>query len=251
MLVTRPDTDASETAGRLAAMGIETRVAPLMSLEVLPTGLPDPRGFAAIAVTSANALRALEARGALARYTALPLYAVGDKTARTARALGFAQVESAGGGFSDLVDLLAHRALPGPVFYPAAEEQAGDLGKSLAPFSRLVITTTLYRMAPASRLPAAVEVALQQGEVLAVLLYSRRTAEIFARLAAPLIPARGRAGLSMLCLSEAVASPLVDAHFVRIALAEHPSEEAMMALALSVWRDHNRPGTKNEEVPHG
>ena len=89
------------------------------------------------------------------------------------------------------------------------------------------------------------------GEVLAVLLYSRRTAEIFARLAAPLLPARGRAGLSMLCLSEAVASPLVDAHFVRIALAEHPSEEAMMALALSVWRDHNRPGTKNEEVPHG
>ena len=41
----------------------------------------------------------------------------------------------------------------------------------------------------------------------------------------------------MLCLSEAVAEPLIAAHFVRVSLADHPSEEAMMALALSFARD--------------
>ena len=43
----------------------------------------------------------------------------------------------------------------------------------------------------------------------------------------------------MLCLSEAVAEPLLAAHFVRVGLADHPSEEAMMALALSFARDQN------------
>ena len=43
----------------------------------------------------------------------------------------------------------------------------------------------------------------------------------------------------MLCLSEAVAEPLIDAHFVRVGLADHPSEEAMMGLALSFARDQN------------
>ena len=43
----------------------------------------------------------------------------------------------------------------------------------------------------------------------------------------------------MLCLSEAVAEPLFDAHFVRVSLAEAPSEQAMMGLALSFSRDQN------------
>ena len=43
----------------------------------------------------------------------------------------------------------------------------------------------------------------------------------------------------MLCLSETVAEPLIDAHFVRVGLADYPSEEAMMGLALSFARDQN------------
>ena len=42
-----------------------------------------------------------------------------------------------------------------------------------------------------------------------------------------------------LSLSEAVAEPLIDAHFVRVSLAEQPSEQAMMGLALSFLRDQN------------
>jgi uroporphyrinogen-III synthase len=43
----------------------------------------------------------------------------------------------------------------------------------------------------------------------------------------------------MLCLSEAIAEPLIAAHFVRISLADYPSEEAMMSLALAFARDQN------------
>lgn len=239
MLVTRPEPDASETAARLSALGIEPVLLPLLRHETLPVSLPEPQGFAAMAVTSTNALRALAERGVVTRYRHLPVFTVGDRTAAVARSMGFASVTSAAGGFADLVELLAHQKLPGPIFYPAPRDMAGDLAKSLAPHGRMVITAQLYRMAPATEVPQNVARALADGNIDGALFYSRRTAETFVTLVGAGLDRATRARLSMLCLSETVAEPLVDAHFVRIGLADHPSEEAMMALALSLARDQN------------
>lgn len=228
LLVTRPEPDASETAARLHALDIETVVEPLLIAQTLTTTLPPADGFAALAVTSANALRALHERGELPRLRRLPVYAVGGRTAALARDCGFAEVTSAKGSFADLVALLAGAGIDGPVLYPAARQQAGDLAKALAPHGIMVITAPVYAMNPAPRLTTAM------AGLDGALFYSRRTAETFVALA-PTGGARSRLG--MLCLSEAIAEPLLAAHFVRVSLAEHPSEEAMMALALSFARD--------------
>jgi uroporphyrinogen-III synthase len=238
MLVTRPDPDASDTAARLGALGIEGVPCPLLVHETLDVGLPDPKGFAALAVTSANALRALDERGVLSRYLDLPLYAVGDRTAATARELGFADVTSAHGAFADLAELLVHAPVAGPIFYPAARDMSADLGKSLAPFGRMVITAEVYAMNPVTELPAGLAERLG-GEIEAALFYSKRTAQTFVRLVERGFDKPTRARFGVLCLSEAVAAPLLDAHFVRVGLADHPSEEAMMGLALSFARDQN------------
>ena len=100
LLVTRPEPDASETAARLNALNIETVVDPLLIAETLTTTLPPADGFAALAATSANALRALHNRGELPRLLKLPVYAVGDRTAAVAREFGFEEVISAGGDFT-------------------------------------------------------------------------------------------------------------------------------------------------------
>jgi uroporphyrinogen-III synthase len=239
MLVTRPEPDARDTAARLAALEIEATICPLLSFETLPTSLPEAEGFAAIALTSANALRALEERGMLAGYGGLRAYTVGDRTASYARECGFADVVSAGGTLADLAELLAHAGLPGPVFYPTGREQSGDLAKSLAPYGVMVIGAQVYAMNPVPGLPMDVREDLIEGTIGAALFYSRRTAETFARLAGDGIGRSVRTRLGMLCLSEAVAEPLVDAHFVRVGLADYPSEEAMMGLALSFARDQN------------
>ena len=63
MLVTRPEPEASDTAARLAALGIEPVMAPLLRFAVLDVTLPDAAGFAALAATSANGLRALAQQG--------------------------------------------------------------------------------------------------------------------------------------------------------------------------------------------
>ena len=236
MLVTRPEPDASETAARLNALDIETVIDPLLIARTLPTSLPPAEGFAALAVTSANALRALRDRGDLSGYLGLPLFAVGARTAETARRLGFGTVTSAGGNMNDLVGLLAAAGVDGPILYPAARQRSGDLGKALAPRGIMVITTSVYDMVPSAGLSETTTAAMTSGALSAALFYSRRTAETFATLAAGL---RDRTKLGVLCLSETVAAPLVAAHFVRVALADHPSEEAMLGLALSFARDQN------------
>ena len=100
MLVTRPQPDASETAACLFALDIDALVEPLLTAETLTTTLPPADGFAALAATSANALRALHDRGELPRFLKLPLYAVGDRTAALAQHFGFARVLSAAGNMT-------------------------------------------------------------------------------------------------------------------------------------------------------
>jgi uroporphyrinogen-III synthase len=240
MLVTRPEPDARDTAARLRALDIEPVVLPLLTHRTLETGLPEAAGFAAMALTSASALRALEERGALAAYRGLKVYAVGDRTAEAARAAGFANITSAGGALHDLAGLLAHSGLGGPIFYPAARHTSGDLAKSLAPFGVMVVTARVYDMEPARDLPDDVLAALAGGDITAVLFYSRRTAETFVACAVDYhLPRAVKTRLAMLCLSEQVAEPLVAARFVRVGLADHPSEEAMMALCLSFAREQN------------
>ena len=166
----------------------------------------------------------------------LKLFAVGDRTAAAAKKLGFADVVSARGDVRDLIELLADAGLGGPIFYPAARVAVGDLGKALARHGVMVIAAKIYDMAPAKKLSAPLWARLEDGDISAALFYSRRTAETFVSLTTGF---GAKARLGMLCLSENVAAPLIAAHFVRVALADHPSEEAMMGLALSFARAQN------------
>jgi uroporphyrinogen-III synthase len=239
LLVTRPQPDAGETIARLDALGIEGVATPLLERAALHAALPDPAGLAAIALTSANALRALDERGALRPYLGLRVFTVGEKTAAVAHELGFVDIVTAGGTAEQLVAEIGAAQPPGPVFYPAARHQAADLAGLLKPLGVDVVTARVYEMRAVKTLAPAVAAGLSSGAYAGALFYSRRTAEAFVALAAPLMLPEQKTRLGVLCLSEQVAEPLLAAHFIRAGLAEHPSEEAMMALALAFVRDQN------------
>lgn len=236
MLVTRPEPDAQSTLARLAALDIAADIAPLMVRETLDVSLPPADGFQAMVLTSANAVRALQDRNVIADYAHLPVFAVGDRTALEAQAAGFHTVSSAAGAFQDLVNAIGISGLKGPLFYPAARHQSADLAKAVAPFGVMVATAKVYEMVAVDALPPAILAALADGGINSVLVYSRRTAEIFAHLADGLNQGR-RSAIAMLCMSEAVAEPLLDKHFNRISLADWPDEDAMMSLALAFARE--------------
>ncbi len=239
MLVTRPEPDAQATLARLDALGIDAVAAPVMVRQTLDASLPPPDGFTAMVLTSANAVRALAERGVLEQYRHLPVFAVGDRTAREASEAGFERVSSAAGALQDLVNAMTIARMRGPIFYPTGKHQSADLAKALAPLGVMVATAKIYDMVAIGALPAQILAELG-GEIGAVLAYSRRTAEIFATLATSL-PRDKRSRLAMLCLSETVAEPLLEARFSRISLADRPDEDAMMALALAFAREQTGP----------
>jgi uroporphyrinogen-III synthase len=237
MLITRPEPDAQATCERLNALGIEAVSVPLMSRQTLHAHLPSPQGFAATALTSTNALRALDETGQLAPFLDKPVFAVGDRTAHEARQLGFSDVAAADGTLESLITCLARARLEGPIFYPCGKHLSGDLAHALAPQGLMVVTVPVYEMVAETELPPLLAQLLAEGDFGATLLYSRRTAEIFCALAADRLAPEQRRSFPMLCLSENVAGPLLKHHFSRVLLADHPSEEAMMALALAFARE--------------
>lgn len=239
MLVTRPEPDAQATLARLDALGIEAIAVPVMVRRTLDASLPPADGFTAMVLTSANAVRALAERDALDRFRHLPVFAVGDRTAREAVEAGFERVSSAAGALQDLINAMTIARMRGPIFYPAGKHQSADLAKALAPLGIMVVTAKIYDMVAIDALPEPV-LAQLGGEIGAVLAYSRRSAEIFAGLAAGLTRDR-RNSLAMLCLSEAVAEPLLEARFSRISLADRSDEDAMMSLALAFAREQTAP----------
>ncbi|WMT92350.1 uroporphyrinogen-III synthase [Pelagibacterium sp. H642] len=241
ILVTRPHPDAERTAAGLAALGLEPIVAPMLEARFTGADLPDAAPFAALAVTSANGVRALAAHPQGERFANLPVYAVGDHTAAEARAVGFERISAAGGTLDDLCAIILADKPAGPIFYPAPLHQSGDLAGRLAEAGIEVETRILYQMCAATVLPPGLDQRLIDGAIAGAVFYSRRTAEIFAGLVSGSQYEQVRRSLSCLCLSEKVAEPLVDAHFPRIGLADAPSQEAMMTLALAFSQDQISP----------
>ncbi len=78
-----------------------------------------------VIITSANAPAAIAGNPAREALLALPLLAVGQRSAEAARAAGFTEVTSAGGDVRDLLRALATRRLDkvAPLLYLAGEDR--------------------------------------------------------------------------------------------------------------------------------
>jgi uroporphyrinogen-III synthase len=219
LLVTRPEADAERTAAVLHERGHEIVVAPLLRIEAMPDAdLGDGR-WAALVLTSANAVPALERHARRAELTALPVFAVGRRTAAAAKAIGCADVIVAGGDLQDLAWQIREqgRGSADPLLYLAGEDRSGDLAAMLAGAGIGVRTVAVYRAVAATGFPPAIHSALAAGEIDGVLHFSRRSVEIYldcARAAGLLDQA---VQLTHYCLSRQVAEPLADAPRVRIA----------------------------------
>src|SRR5581483_1139478 len=110
IVVTRPPPATERTAAALRARGHDVLVAPLMHIESIPADLSG--NWAGVVITSANAPGAV---GRVDTLLALPLFAVGERSAQAAREAGFKNVTSADGAAADLVKVLAARKVRGPL----------------------------------------------------------------------------------------------------------------------------------------
>jgi uroporphyrinogen-III synthase len=228
MLVTRPDPEARRTAAILAELGHEAVPLPLtetVSLTIEPDTLP--QDAAAVAVTSANALR--HAPTALIhRLSWLPCHAVGQKTAGAARMAGFATVQTGPGDAEGLAGAVAPKLagksliyLCGRVRRPVFEERLLADGIHVMPIETYDSRPIEYRDEDVS--------ALLNGERAEIaLLYSAKAAEALEALASRPALSHLFEHTQFLALSARVAESLDQKRFVRI--AEEPTEASLLAL---------------------
>lgn len=232
LLVTRPQPDADAQAARLAELGYEATVAPLLEIRFEAAAPEPPEGTQAVIVTSRNALRALADSALLARLKALPLFAVGAATARLARALGFTHVHEGAGTAEALVPVLSEHCDPenGPLFHPAGETLAWDLKGALEAHGLELVQPVVYRAIPAKRLPGSAAAALRRGGIDGVILMSPETARTYANcIRADNLEGQARA-CSYFCLSPGVAAELEPLSGVDVKVAATITQDDLLAL---------------------
>jgi uroporphyrinogen-III synthase len=232
VLLTRPEAEAQRTATALRARGHEVIIAPLLRIEIMPDAELGDGPWAAILVTSANAVRAIAGHRRRGALLGVPAFTVGRHSARDMRDAGFTDVVSANGNVNDLANLVAMRLKPAtaPLLYLAGEQRSGDLAGLLRGRDFAVQTVLVYRAVAAETLPRHAGDALAAG-IDAVLHFSRRSAEAYvsvARKAGMLDDALAKP--VHFCLSGRIAEPLAGAGATRIRSAARPEEAALIDL---------------------
>jgi uroporphyrinogen-III synthase len=231
LLVTRPEPDDARQAERLAARGHEPVLAPLLAIETATETPLELDGAQALIVTSRNALRALAAHRDLAGSLQLPLFAVGEATAKAAMDLGFSRVVAGPGTGAELSRLVADTLDPsgGALVHLSGETVAFDLKSALQAKGFKVRQPVIYRAVAATRLPERALALLNAGKLDGVILMSPRTAAIFAALVVRHEALTQASRLDCYCLSAAVAQA-VEPLKARTIVAARPSEEDILAL---------------------
>ena len=232
VLVTRPEPDAQDEVEELAARGHEGIASPLLVIEQIKDVALDLDGAQALIVTSRNALRALTKHPALDAARALPLFAVGEATARScARELGFATVIEGPGNGAGLAELIVATIEPsaGRLVHLAGETLAFDLKSALEARGFSVTAPVLYRAVPATELAPEALRSIKDGKLDGVILMSPRTAKTFLALLERYGAVTQGKRLVCYCISEAVAEVLTPLGF-RVRVAAHKREEDVLAL---------------------
>ncbi|MDQ6437782.1 uroporphyrinogen-III synthase [Mesorhizobium sp. LHD-90] len=231
VLVTRPQPGAVRTARRLAEMGHRPVELPLTRTTALPgppASLDGP--VDAVAVTSANALRHAPP-ALLARLAERPCFAVGERTAATAREHGFRSVTAANGDANSLADLISSNLRPGStIAYLTGRIRLSDLEAQAAAAGLNLVAVETYDTQAIDYRPQDLAERLGTEPIDAVLLYSANAAERLLRLRWPESFGDWMSQATCLCMSQRVAERLPRGAVARILVAPEPSEPALLAL---------------------
>jgi uroporphyrinogen-III synthase len=240
VIVTRPAEASAALAQDLAALGIEAMAAPMLTVETLPIDPTAPSHLRALLVTSGNGAAAA---AGLAVRRDIPVFAVGDATAAAARRSGFEAVDTASGDAETLAALVTARCRPedGPLLWIGGEAVATNIARLLRDRGYSVDRRIAYRTVLADDLPAEVVGALDSGAVDAILFFSPRTAEGFARVARRLGLEKACARVAAHCMSPAVARAASTLRWRALHVAETPTKAALIA-TLSAGRHASEPG---------
>jgi uroporphyrinogen-III synthase len=231
VLLTRAKEDAARSAARLAALGHESIVSPVIEIIGVPAKLPAQQ-FDAIVATSAHAFAAVDVRELSNR----PLYVVGERTREAAQAAGWIAPIHVGEDAKGLVEVMRRdSSLLRHVLYLAGRDRKPDIEAAAREIGLELKIVETYVAREISSLGEDAEGALRTGELDGMLHYSRRSAELFIALVQRAGLWVEAAKLRHLALSSDVAEPLAAAG-AQIHVAARPDEDHLLALLTQANR---------------
>jgi uroporphyrinogen-III synthase len=253
VLITRPEEDATPLAYALEQAGYRSFIEPLLKIHYLDapenqTTLPELSGLQGLIFTSANGVRAY-----IRHYDArdIPVYAVGDATARVAKDHGFAKIHVAGGNVDHLAHLIIKTCRPedGRFLHISGSAVAGDLKAMLSAKGYQIIRSVLYKAVKQTELSNACTRAVENGEIKAVLLFSPRTARSFVKLAKISHTINGHKPLGhkvdAICMSAPVAEACLDLSWLTPHVAQVPKQKDMLDLLRHIIEPHKKTNELN------
>ena len=244
ILTVRPAPDGDLDAAALARRGVPALAAPLMAPAYLTPSVPALEGCGGVIFTSRHAVTGLVAcsGGALdAIILSRPVFAVGRATGRAARDAGFRDVRVGHGGGAGLVPLIiaAKGQITGPLLWPAALHRGFDMGAALAGLAEVVLLP-VYEMAQTDGLPNEVHRAIADGEILAVILMSARSARLFRTRLTVAGQEDALAGMALIAGSDAIAAAAGDG-WAESFVAKRPTRARLLAIAALLYDRRTRP----------
>ncbi|MBW8299734.1 MAG: uroporphyrinogen-III synthase [Hydrogenophaga sp.] len=238
VLVTRPEPAASRTAAELRRRGHEPLLLPLAvaehDVDILAAALARPH--AAIAVTSAEAIRALHALPDLPpEFFDMACFAVGESTASAAWNLGFRSVVAGDNNGTTLARMIAGQTGPAfspdrPLIYLAGSPRASGFETELAALEVPVEICECYRMRPLAPSSSEIKQVLGTDPVDVILLYSSESARRLFDLPLPKSSQALLAGARILCLSKKIAGVVPEPLRSRTQVAPAPTEASLLSL---------------------
>lgn len=211
--ILRPEPGGGTTAERVRAAGLDPLLLPLFAVVPLDWTPPDPAGFDALLLTSANAAR--HGGVGLSALARLPVVAVGPETARAAERAGLRVIESGQHG----VDALLARQ-------PWSQRLLWLAGRDRIAIEHPAIRTIIPVYASEAVALTGAQ-ALSLSGTVALVHSARAMRQLAAQFDAHRIP---RASLRIAAISARAAD--ADGHgWDRVAIAPRPDDAALIEVA--------------------
>ena len=237
ILLTRPSNFAEPLAAELEARGYSVFSEPLLAIAPCHNKRPDIENINAIMLTSRSAILALERmRDQIADLYSLPCFCIGEKTAQEARDFGFANVTASQMIFNKALFNRASHILHicGNEITTAPYDEIEKAGHKICKW-------VVYKAKATEELTSELIKNMKQRKIDVVLLFSPRTADIFASLAADNGLKACCKDLSAIGISEAVIAALRNLPLRQTVIAETPSEEAMIECLQRTFPNQRNP----------
>ncbi|HEX3422177.1 MAG TPA: uroporphyrinogen-III synthase [Sphingomicrobium sp.] len=218
VLVLRPEPGASATIKRALEHGLDAVAAPLFEIERVAWTAPDADEFDALLLTSANSLH--YGGDQLDGLLSLPVYAVGELTAKAARERGFEIAATGNGGIDELLGSIPQHLR---LLHLGGEHRRGP--------ARARASTGVISVYRARELETE-DLGIAQGTV--ALIHSPRAGRRFAELV------QDRGDILIAAISTAAAEA-VGTGWGALETAAEPGDDGLLALAASLC---NKPVPK-------